>query len=319
MDDVVALGELLVDFTFAGNSQSGMRLFEQNPGGAPANVLTALSRLGIKTALIGKVGDDMQGRFLRDALNRDGINTQSLLLDQNYFTTLAFVDIDKDGERSFSFARKPGADNMLKKEEVDERLIREAKIFHIGALSLTGDPSRAATFEALEIARKAGCVISYDPNYRAPLWESKEAAVKEMRSVLQYVDVVKISDEETDLLTPEKDPELAGRYLIDHGVKAVFVTLGGNGACIVNRDGSDYQPAVPGKVIDKNGAGDAFLGGVLYRLCKEERKIEDLSLAQLSDFARFGNEIASLCIARHGAIPSMPTLQEVREKLGENF
>lgn len=315
MSDVVALGELLIDFTYAGRSESGMRLFEQNPGGAPANVLTALSRLGLQTAFIGKVGDDMHGHFLKDVLKQDGINTDSLVLDKEHFTTLAFVNIDKDGERTFSFSRKPGADNMLRKEEIREQSICQAKIFHTGALPLTGDPSRAATVYALETAKKAGCIISYDPNYRAPLWESREAAIKGMRSILQYVDVVKISDEEADLLTPEKDPKLAGRHLIDLGVKAVFITLGANGAYVVTKDGCDYQPAVAGKVVDKNGAGDAFLGGVLYCICKEGKKMESLNLTELSGFAHFGNVVASLCVAKHGAIPSMPTLQDVCEKL----
>ncbi len=315
MNDVAALGELLIDFTFAGNSDSGMRLFEQNPGGAPANVLTALSRLGLKTAFIGKVGDDMHGHFLKNVLEQNHIGTGSLVIDKDFFTTLAFVSISEKGERSFSFARKPGADTMLKKEEIPEKLIRESKIFHIGSLSLTNEPSKTATLYALDIAKRAGCLISYDPNYRAPLWKSRQAAIEGMRSVLRYVDVIKISDEETDLLTSEKDPELAGKYLIDHGVKAAFITLGKNGAYVVNKDGCDYQPAIPSKAADTTGAGDAFCSGVLYRICTEGKKIEDFSLSRLSDFARFGNAVASLCVERRGGIPAMPVLQEVYERL----
>lgn len=315
VNDVTALGELLIDFTFAGNSESGMRLFEQNPGGAPANVLVALSRLGMKTAFIGKVGDDMHGHFLKDVLDQNHIGTDSLLIDRDFFTTLAFVNISENGERSFSFARKPGADTMLTKEEIPEKLIRESKIFHVGSLSLTNEPSKTATFHALDIAKKAGCIISYDPNYRAPLWENRRAAIEGMRSVLPYVDVIKISDEETDLLTPEKDPERAGKYLIDHGVKAAFITLGKNGACVVHKDGCAYQPAISKRAVDTTGAGDAFCSGVLYRICTQGGKVEDFSLPQLSDFARFGNAVASLCVERRGGIPAMPALHEVYERL----
>lgn len=315
MYDVAALGELLIDFTDAGFSANGMRLFEQNPGGAPANVLTALSRLGMKTAFIGKVGDDLNGRFLEGILKKEKIDTSSLVIDKNYFTTLAFVSLSEGGERNFSFARKPGADIMLNRDEVRYDVIRNSKIFHIGSLSLTDEPSRTATLCALEAAKESGCIVSYDPNYRAPLWRSEQQAREGIRSVLPYVDVMKLSEEEAGFATPENDPQAAGRFLIEHGVKAAFITLGKNGAYAFNREGCAYQPPVAGHAVDTNGAGDCFCSGVLFCIRRENRKVEEISLASLSGFARFGNAAASLCIEKRGAIPSMPTLEEVERRL----
>ena len=315
MYDVVALGELLIDFTDAGISPNGMHLFEQNPGGAPANVLTGLSRMGLKTALIGKVGDDLNGRFFESVLKKEKIDTAALILDKNYFTTLAFVSLSAGGERSFSFARKPGADSMLRRDEVNCDVIKSSKIFHIGSLSLTDEPSRTATLYALDAAKKAGCIISYDPNYRASLWRSEQAAREGIRSVLPYVDVIKLSEEEANFVTPEKDPKAAGKYLVEHGIKAAFITLGKNGAYAFHREGFVYQPAVPGNVVDTNGAGDSFCSGVLFCICKEGKKVGEIGLSRLSEFARFGNAAASLCIGKRGAVPSMPTLQEIYKRL----
>lgn len=230
MFDVVALGELLVDFTHHGKSENGMRLFEQNPGGAPANVLCALSNLGLNTAFIGKVGKDMHGEFLCSVLEEKGIDTSGVIMAQDAFTTLAFVELSESGERKFSFARKPGADTCLTCDELNHGLLNDCKIFHFGSLSLTNEPSRSATIEAVRIAKKAGAIISYDPNYRAPLWNSKSEAAEVMRSVLDLVDIIKISDEETMLLTGLETHEAAAGYLLGKGVSCVVVTLGKDGA-----------------------------------------------------------------------------------------
>lgn len=176
--DIVALGELLIDFTEAGHSQGGRKLFEQNPGGAPANLLTVASHFGYHTSFIGKVGNDMHGKFLKKTLQKEGINTDAIVEDPGYFTTLAFVEIGESGERNFSFARKPGADTQLKKEELDQTLISGCRIFHFGSLSLTDEPAESTTIEAVKMAKAAGALISYDPNYRPSLWKSKEDAVK---------------------------------------------------------------------------------------------------------------------------------------------
>lgn len=207
--DITALGELLIDFTPAGVSQQGMRLFEQNPGGAPANLLAAAAKFGRKTAFIGKVGKDMHGDFLKETLIRAGINTDNLIQDEKYFTTLAFVSLKENGEREFAFARKPGADTNLCMKEIDPEILENTRVFHVGSLSLTDDPSRTATYEAINIARNSGAVISYDPNYRAALWSDPETAQLRMQSLIPYVDMMKISDEETSLLTPYQDPEEA--------------------------------------------------------------------------------------------------------------
>ena len=196
--DIVALGELLIDFTEAGFSANGQKLFEQNPGGAPANLLTVASHFGFQTAFIGKIGKDMQGEFLKKSLQSEQIDTRALVEDENYFTTLAFVELDKNGERKFSFARKPGADTQLRKDELDRELLQHCKIFHFGSLSLTEEPSRSATLEALKEAKRHGALISYDPNYRARLWENEKTAVASMQSVIPVVDVVETLRHLTD-------------------------------------------------------------------------------------------------------------------------
>ena len=315
MYDVVALGEILIDFTPCGKSEAGQRLFEQNPGGAPANVLTALSKFHRKTAFIGKVGKDMQGSFLKDVLIENEISVEGLIEDENVFTTLAFVGLSNNGERSFSFARKPGADTCLTIAEVRADLIKNSKIFHIGSLSLTAEPAKSATFKALEIAKDAGCIISYDPNYRAPLWDTKEEAIREMRSVIPFVDVMKLSDEETELLTGIAEPEGAAKKLLLQGVSIVAVTLGAEGTLIVTKDGCVHIPAYKVDVVDTTGAGDSFWGGFLHQLLAENISPDKINLETASEFARFGNAVASLCVEKRGAIPAMPTLEEVNKRL----
>ena len=328
--DVVALGEILIDFTPCGKSETGQRLFEQNPGGAPANVLTALSKFGRKTAFIGKVGKDMHGSFLKEVLVENGISTEGLVEDENVFTTLAFVALSDNGERSFSFARKPGADTCLTFDEVKTELIEQSKVFHIGSLSLTTEPVKSTTLKALEIAKEVGCIISYDPNYRAPLWDSKEDSIREMRSVIPFVDVMKLSDEETELLTDIADPEGAAMKLIEQGVSLVAVTLGADGALIATKDGCAHVTAYEAKAVDSTGAGDSFWGGFLHKLLEsdvinqnvkseknvqKESELKEITLEEAVAFTKYSNAVASLCVEKRGAIPAMPTLEEVRKRL----
>lgn len=309
--DVVALGEILIDMTCVGKSDMGQTLFEQNPGGAPANVLTAVGRLGGNTALIGKVGTDMHGKFLIETLKKEKISTAGLIEDDSVFTTLAFVNIDEKGDRSFSFARKPGADTCIKTEEVNTELISSSKIFHVGSLSLTDEPARSATFFALEEAKKAGCTISYDPNYRAPLWKDEKTAVIGMRSILEYVDIIKISDEETKLLTGSQDVEDASKILYESGIKIVIVTKGKNGAHIRTKDGIIESAAVGGAPVDTTGAGDAFMGGFLWNVAKSGKKCEEFSLEEIKGFADFANKVAGFCVGRRGAINAMPFIHQI--------
>lgn len=311
---VTALGELLIDFTTYGTSENGMNLFEQNPGGAPANVLVALQNLGINTAFIGKVGDDMHGHFLKDTLKKYNIDTKGLVIDKNFFTTLAFVSL-KNGEREFSFARKPGADTQLQKEEVDLEIIKNSKIFHFGSLSLTNEPSRSATLFALEEAKKNNLIISYDPNYRALLWESKESAIEKMRSVIKYVDIMKISDEETELLTGEKEPSKAGEVLLNQGVSCVVITLGADGALIKTKNFEVQAKGKERKVVDTTGAGDSFWGAILYKVLTTGKNFSDLAKDDGLDFLKFANTVAGLCIEKRGAIPAIPMLEDVLKEL----
>ena len=315
MFDVTALGELLIDFTPSGTSAAGMRLFEQNPGGAPANVLAALNRCGLKTAFIGKVGSDMHGKFLEETLKNAGICTDGLILDEDVFTTLAFVALNDAGERSFSFARKPGADTMLKPEDVNLELLSQSRMFHVGSLSLTDEPAKSATLFALKKAKELGCIISYDPNYRALLWSGRDAAIAGMREVLPFVDVMKMSDEETALLTDIADPAKAAAKLVALGIPLVAVTLGAEGAYVCTKEGGEVVPGFSSRVVDTTGAGDSFWGGFLYSLAKCGKTPSKVTLKEAVSFARFANALASLCVEKRGGIPAMPSLDKVEERL----
>lgn len=314
MADITALGEVLIDFTPYGTSEGGQALFEQNPGGAPANVLAAVARLGGTAAFIGKVGDDMHGKLLKETLEKENIDVRGMIEDPDYFTTLAFVAL-KNGERSFSFARKPGADTQLRKEEIPLEVLRDTRIFHCGSLSLTDEPARGATMYAVEEAKKAGALISYDPNYRPLLWSSEEEAKKYMRSMIPYADIMKISDEETELLTDHSDPKEAAQALIDQGVGCVVVTLGKDGALLKTKNIEVQEKGRECKVVDTTGAGDSFWGGLLYQFAKNGEKPETLTAEHASAYVRFANAVAGLCVERRGAIPAMPTLEEVQKQL----
>lgn len=314
MFDVTALGEVLIDFTPYGSSESEMALFEQNPGGAPANVLAAVSNLGLKPAFIGKVGDDMHGALLKETLDKIHVDTTGMVVDPNYFTTLAFVSL-KDGERSFSFARKPGADTQLKKEEINLDVVKNSKIFHCGSLSLTDEPARSATFYAVEEAKKAGAVISYDPNYRPLLWKSEEEAIEKMRSMIPYADIMKISDEETMLLSGKEDPKEAAQALLAQGVSCVVVTLGKDGALLMTNQIAVQAKGKDRKAVDTTGAGDSFWGGLLSRLALHNVKPADLTEEQAREYLNFANAVAGLCVEKRGAIPAMPTLEQVMNEL----
>lgn len=315
MFSVSALGELLIDFTDAGTSAGGQRLFERNPGGAPANVLVALERLGHKTAFLGKVGQDMHGEFLRATLEEQGIDTTGLVTDPDAFTTLAFVALAPNGEREFSFARKPGADTRITADELARDVIASSRVFHVGSLSLTDEPARSATLAALACARKAGCVLSYDPNYRANLWPSVEAAMDQMRSVVPQMDLMKLSDEECELLTGEKDPAAAAASLLERGPKVVAVTLGAGGAYVRCAEGGAEVAGFPADAVDATGAGDSFWGGFLAAFCESGKTPAEVTLADAVSFARLGNAVASLCVRKRGAIPAMPTREEAEALL----
>ena len=310
--DIVALGEILIDYTPMKKSESGMEVFEQNAGGAPANVLACASKFGAKTAFIGKIGTDAQGEFLRKTLVNANIEDKGLISDKEYFTTLAFVSLSETGERSFSFSRKHSADINLSKDEVDISLLENTKIFHFGSLSLTHDKSREATFFAVKKAKESGAIISYDPNYRKLLWDNEETASETMKSVLKYVDILKISDEETLLITGEKEPEKAIKILLGQGIPVVAVTLGAEGVLIGNKEGvvkvSSKKVLNP---VDTTGAGDTFWGSILFKIANCEKDNNEILLSQLEEFSKFANKAAGICVQRRGAIASMPSLDEI--------
>lgn len=310
MYDITTFGETLIDFTPFGTSESGHALYEENPGGAPANVAVASQKLGQKVAFIGKVGDDFHGKLLKETLENDGVDTIGVVQDPNCYTTLAFVTLNK-GERSFSFARKPGADTMITKEEVRTEILENTGIFHCGSLSLTDEPARSTTLFALKHAKESGALISYDPNYRELLWNNEEVAMEQMRSLIPYVDIMKISDEETKLLTDKEDPDEAAEELIKQGVSCVVVTLGKDGALMKTNSFTVREKGKERKVVDTTGAGDAFWGGILACFSKDNIKLDELTKEQGSEFLQFANTAAGLCIEKRGAIPALPTLGEV--------
>ena len=314
--DVTALGELLVDFTESGFSQGGMRLFEQNPGGSVTNVLAAAARYGLKTAFIGKVGEDMHGHFLAAAMEKAGVDVSRLRYTKEAFTTLAFVALAADGDREFSFARHPGADTCLQSDELGKELLANTRVMHTSSLSLTDEPARSATYEAIRIAKEAGAIITYDPNYRASLWKNEAEAAQRMRTLIATADIIKLSDVETELLTDEKDPESAAIKLYNMGVELVAVTLGSEGALMLAKGKTQYLPAYKTKAVDATGAGDAFLGSFIYRVLELGKRVEDVSLEEAVACADFAQAAASLCVEGRGGIPSMPALEAVLGRMG---
>ena len=311
MTDITALGELLVDFTPAGLSPAGYPLFEQNPGGAPPNLLAAAAKQGLSTAFIGKVGSDINGRFLKGAMERAGISTAGLVMDPAAVTSLAFVALDDSGEREFSFVRDPGADTLLRPNELDQQLLRNTKVFHVGSISLSAEPSRSSTWQALITAKSAGAVVSYDPNYRASLWADDAAACDQIRSILPIVDIIKLSENELPFAAGIDDVDTAIKVLRREGVSLIAITLGEEGAVVAAGDQQRHVPAFPRRAVDTTGAGDAFFGGFLSEFVKSGKSVYDVTIEDAARFARVGCATSSLCVGRRGGMPSMPSMEEV--------
>lgn len=313
MCEIITMGEILIDLTQTGVTEQGIPQFAANPGGAPANAAVAAARLGGQVGFIGCVGKDAFGAFLRKTLEKEGVDTRGLQETAAAPTTLAVVSVDDRGERSFQFYRKPGADVCLDKAMVDTVLLENARIFHFGSVSLTAQPSRSATLWAAGYAREQGTLITYDPNYRANLWPDEKTAVSAMQAALPLVDVLKISDEETHLLSPYAQPEAAAAWLETWGIPLVLVTLGEKGVLYRFRGKTGRVPGFPARVADTNGAGDTFFGAVLSRLAGEN--LETLGEDTLVEILRMANCAASITTSRPGAIPAMPTGQEVMKRL----
>ena len=313
--DVIALGELLIDFTMNGKSEQGNAIFEACPGGAPCNVLAMLNKLGKKTAFIGKVGKDQFGNILKDTLESLQIDTSHLYMDESVNTTLAFVHTFADGDRDFSFYRQPGADMMLREEEIDIEFLDQAKIFHFGTLSMTHEGVRKATQKALKAAKEKGLLISFDPNLREPLWDSLELAKEQMEYGLGFCDILKISDNEVQFLSGKEDYDEGIRYLQQmYKIPLIVLTLGKDGSRAYYQDICVEAAGFPQQnTIDTTGAGDTFCGNILNYIL--EHGIEDLGVEQLKDMLSFANAAAALITTRKGAIRAMPEKIEIQKLL----
>ena len=310
MIDITTIGEILIDLTQSGRTEQGIPRFDANPGGAPANLAVAAARLGARAAFIGRVGKDSFGDYLKRCLAENGVDVRGMSVDEKARTTLAVVALDERGERTFSFYRDPSADVNLSMEHVPMELLGGTKVLHFGSVSLTAEPARTATLEAAKTAKASGAYVSYDPNYRASLWPDEETAVRNMTEPLSMVDILKVSDEELPLLTGCTDPEKGSARLAEKGVRLVLVTLGAHGAFYRFDGHTGHVPGVPCQVGDTNGSGDTFFGAALSQLVKLS-SLDQLTVPELRRILAFANKAASITTSRHGAIPAMPTLQEV--------
>ena len=320
MIDVVALGELLIDFACLSTDGEGYPTMAAHPGGAPANLLAAVQKFGGSTALMGKVGQDAFGRMLMATLQNAGIQTRGMVMDEDFFTTLAFVTFDSTGNREFSFSRKPGADTQLRFEDLDLSLIDEARVFHFGSLSLTDEPAADATCRAVAYAKSRGKWITYDPNLRKPLWKDLHQAKDRLLWGLSQADVVKISDEEVEFLFG-LDPEQGAEYILrNYDVKLVFVTCGPEGSIYANRNARGHVSGLSGlQVIDTCGAGDIFGGSALWKLLKLNKNPEDLSQREMEEITEFACASAGLSTTCSGGISSIHSYEQVLRKMKETY
>lgn len=318
--DVVAFGEILIDFTFAGRNSDGKNLFEENTGGAPGNCVGAVCKLGGKGAFIGMTGEDSFGQNIRRDLEKINVDVGGMKTCSSQHTTLAFVSLNEKGERSFSFCRNPGADTQISFEDVDKSYLDQARILHVGSLSLTQEPAKSTTLKMIEYVKKSGGLVSYDPNWRANLWSDKERALDELRSIFPHADIVKVSDEELKLLFGDVTYEEGAAKITALGAKLVSVTLGSEGVYYrYENDGKIFEgreksPKV--NAVDTTGAGDSFGGGLLYRLTRKENPLE-LTHEELKESMKFACGVAALCVTKRGGLPALPVLSEVEKLLGE--
>ena len=311
--DVIALGELLIDFTMNGQSEQGNNMFEACPGGAPCNVLALLNKMGKKTAFIGKVGKDQFGTSLRKTLNELKIDTSHLYENQEVHTTLAFVHTFEDGDRDFAFYRNPGADMMLSESQVEKEYLESAKAFHFGTLSMTHEGVREATKEAIRIAEESGAVISFDPNLRPPLWNSLDEAKEQVLYGLAHCHILKISDNEIQWLTGEEDYTAGVNWIRErYQIQLILVSMGKEGSrAYYNGTMVEVKPFLQKNTIETTGAGDTFCGCVLHYIC--EHGMEGLDENKLKEMLTFANAAASVITTRKGALRVMPTRDEIQK------
>ncbi len=316
MYDIVGIGEVLIDFTPAGKSAKGFPVFEQNPGGSVGNMAAAASRLGSKAAFIGKAGHDLFGAFLKGELEKCGVDSSGLVLSDEYPTTLVFVHLFESGERDFTFFRDHGADAHLEAREVNEAHCQNTRALHFASLTFTTDIAAEATRHAIKLAKAAGALITYDPNWRPLIWRDEAHCLWGLREGIGFADIVKLSEEEMELIT-EKSDEAGAQALFDRGVKLVLLTMGANGSKVITPEFSAYAAPFKVDAVDTTGAGDACFGAFVHALLQTGSKEPWLlPLPALYKAARFANAAAALCVTKTGGMPAMPLLAEVEALLG---
>ncbi|ADQ14182.1 carbohydrate kinase family protein [Halanaerobium hydrogeniformans] len=309
MTDIITLGEALIDFT---PLDKGNRDFRKNPGGAPTNVAVALSRLGVDVSFIGKVGDDVLGRFLVNKLKSEAVNIDNMLLTDEAKTAITFVTLKEDGDRSFDFYIDPSADRFLRKEEIDRELFNEAEIFHFGSISLIDEPARSATKKAIELAHKNEMLVSYDPNLREMLWDSLAEAKEMILSVMESIDILKVSEEELEFLTGKKDiSEGTAEIYRKYQIPLIFISCGSEGSYYHYENELFFSPAFQIDAVDTTGAGDAFVSAVLYKILKSEKDISEMEHSYLEKTLKLANYSGSLTASASGAMAALPTLKEL--------
>ena len=313
MKGIISLGEALIDFIPLDPDNI---TYQKSPGGAPANVAVALAKLGAKSSFLGKVGDDVLGEFLRETLMKHGVDTTHMSLTNEARTGVVFVTLDKTGERNFSFYINPSADRFLAKDELDESLFAENRVLHFGSISMISEPSKSATKEAVRLAKKNKMIVSYDPNLRLGLWSSEELARETILSMLAEADIVKISEEELEFLTGEKELEAGIVKLASYQVPVLLITCGHLGSYVHLQGETIHIPAMKVQTVDTTGAGDAFVSGVVYQLNEEDRMIEELSIDRWKEIIRFASVSGALAASTRGAMTALPTLEEVKKHLG---
>ena len=312
MFKAIASGELLIDFNTVATDEMGYPTLEGHPGGATINCLATLRKFGAEAAFIGKAGNDAFGKMLQHTISHFGIDTVNVLLSDEAFTTLAFVTLDETGDREFSFARKPGADLLLRFDEVDLSGFEGADVFHFGTVSMTEEPSRSTTKQLVEYARSKGILIGYDPNLRRNLWANLDDAREQMLWGLSKADIVKISDEEIEFLFGLSPEEGAKKILDAYPVQLVYATCGAKGSYYFTRNVCGFMPAMTGlNVIDTCGAGDIFGGSAMFRFLQHGKPASELTKEDLDDITRFATVSAGLSTQKHGGISSIPDLSDV--------
>ncbi|MFI8578179.1 aminoimidazole riboside kinase [Rossellomorea aquimaris] len=312
---IISLGEALIDFIPLDEHNT---TYQKSPGGAPANVAVGLARLGARSTFLGKVGDDVLGRFLQETLQEYGVRTNQMLLTPDARSGVVFVTNGEDGERSFDFYIDPSADRFLQVNDIDEEDFLTHKILHFGSISMISSPAKEATHHAVKVAKENGLLVSYDPNLRLGLWDSEESARETIKSMLSEADVLKISEEELEFITGEKKIEAGVAKLKAYNIPFLIITMGAEGSFVCVGDAQQYVPAMKVEAVDTTGAGDAFVSGILYSVHEYTGDIESLSIEEAARMARFAAVSGALAASTKGAMTALPTLEEVNHQLGKD-